>query len=260
MTGRPSSRSQWIGLLAGPVLALVSFVAVYYVNPLNFHGREPLAAIPAFLLAIVVLLISHNLAAFREIERASAYSDRIYEAVKDYLHVTKVGSPEAAVDYVLTRLPIVQEVRNTTFSLPEEIERADEKLYATATYQEVGRRVADWTSQGHRWKDIGDSLATERLRSIRELAMRMAGKRKTSYQFRLLAHTEPQINFILLTYPDGSSEVLFNWDFRNIGQDPTVLLSRDRDIVEMFAVQFEHLWRVASLDHDTTAVKSSSTQ
>jgi hypothetical protein len=255
-----TSRSQWVSLLGGPVLALISFVAAYYVNPLNFGGREPVAAIPAFLLAIVILLIGHNLSAFREIERASAYSDRIYEAVKDYLHVTKVGSPEAAIEYVLSRLPILQEVRNTAFSLPEEVERADEKLYETSTYQEVGRHVADWASKGHRWKDIGDATAIRRLRGIRELATRMAGKRKTGYQFRLLAHIEPQINFILLTYPDGGTEVLFNWDFRNIGQDPTVLLSRDRDIVEMFAVQFEYLWRVASPDHDTTAVKSSSTQ
>jgi hypothetical protein len=258
--GYQRGRSQWIALLGGPVLALISFVATYYVNPLNFQGNEPVAAIPAFLLAIVILLISHNLAASREIERAAAYSDRIYEAVKDYLHVTKVGSAEAAFEYVLSRLPIVLEVRNTTFSVPDEAERVDEKLYETATYQEVARRVADWASKGHRWKDIGDALAVARLRSIRQLAEQMAGKRRTGYQFRLLAHTEPQINFILLAYRDGSTEVLFNWDFRNLGQDPTVLLSRDRDIVEMFAVQFEYLWRTASLDHDSTAVRSSSTQ
>jgi hypothetical protein len=251
-------RSQWIALLAGPVLALISFVAAYYVNPLNFGGHEPLAAIPAFLLAIVILLVSHNLAALREIERASTYSDRIYEAVKDYLHVTKVGSPEAAIEYVLGRMPILQDVRNTTFNLPDEVERSDEKLYETTAYRDLNRRVADWASRGHRWKDIGDVRATERLRSVHELATRMAGKRKTGYQFRLLARNEPQINFILLAYPDGSTEVLFNWDFRNIGQDPTVLLSRDRDIVEMFAVQFEHLWRASSLDHDSTAVRSNS--
>lgn len=255
-THRPTS--QWIALLAGPVLALVSFVATYYVDPLNFDGQEALAAIPAFLLATVILLISHNLAALREVERASAYSDRIYEAVKDYLHVTKIGSPETAAQYVLGRMPILREVRNTTLNLPEEIERSTEKLYDTVAYKDVSARVAEWAAKGQRWKDIGDTRATERLRATYEEAARVAGKRKTGYQFRLLTRDEPQINFILLTYQDGSTEVLFNWDFRNIGQDPTVLLSRDRDIVEMFAVQFEHLWRASSPDHDSMAVTSTS--
>jgi hypothetical protein len=260
MSKVPRGSSQWIALLAGPVLALVSFVAAYYVDPLNFGDRAPLAAIPAFLMAVVILLISHNLAAMQEVERASAYSDRIYEAVKDYLHVTKVGSPEASLHYVLGRLPILREVRNTTFNLPDEIERSDEKFYETAIYKDVSRKVAEWAAKERRWKDVGDTRATERLRTTHAQATQMAGKRRTGYQFRLLARDEPQINFILLTYLDGATEVLFNWDFRNIGQDPTVLLSRDRDIVEMFAVQFEPLWRVASPDHDSIAVKSNSTK
>jgi hypothetical protein len=242
------------------VLSLVSFVLAYYVDPLQFGNHKALAAIPAFLLAIVVLLISHNLAALRELERASGFSDRIYEAVKDYLHVTKVGSPEAAFEYVLARLPILQEVRNTTFNLPDEAERSDEKFYETPTYGTTARRVAEWAAKGHRWKDIGDLRAIGRLRAIEQLATRTSGKRKSGYQYRLLARNEPQINFILLSYPDGSTEALFNWDFRNIGQDPTVLLSRDRDIVEMFAVQFEHLWRVSSPDHDSRATRSTSTK
>src|SRR3954469_21638678 len=97
----PRGRSQWIALLAGPVLALVSFVVLYFADPLKFGSRTSIEAVPAALFAIVVLLISHNLATAREVERASAYSDRIYEAVKDYLHVTKVGAPTAAMDYVL---------------------------------------------------------------------------------------------------------------------------------------------------------------
>jgi HEPN domain-containing protein len=254
------SPSQWIALIAGPVLSLVAFVVAYFLDPLHFGARQPLAAIPSFLLAIVILLVGHNLAALRELERASLHSDRIYEAVKDYLHVTKVGSPESAMQYVLGRLPILQEIRNTTFSLPEEVERSEEKLYDTPIYATVSRQVAEWAARGVIWKDIGDSTAVHRLREILARATAAAGKRRSRYQFRLITHNEPQINFILLSYPDASTEVLFNWDFRNIGEDPVVLLSRDRDIVEMFAIQFEHLWRVASVDHDNTAVTSTSNQ
>jgi hypothetical protein len=245
-------------LVAGPILSLVAFVATYYIDPLNFGHHAPLAAVPAFLLSIVVLLISHSLASFRELERASSDSDRIYEAVKDYLHVTKVGSPEKAIQYVLTRLPVLQDVRNTSLNIRDEVERADERFYETSSYSTLSRQIAHWSSRRLRWKDIGDAGAIPRMRALAALASEAAGKEKPHYQFRLIEHNEPQINFILLTYPDATSEVLFNWDFRNIGEDPVVLLSRDRDIVEMFAVQFEYLWRSASPDHDSTAVKSTS--
>jgi hypothetical protein len=250
--------SQWVLLVVGPVLSLVAFVVTYYIDPLNFGHHAPLAAVPAFLLSIVILLISQNLASFRELERASSDSDRIYEAVKDYLHVTKVGSPEEAVQYVIARLPILRDVKNTSLNIRDEIERADERFYETDAYSDLAPHLAHWSNRQLRWKDIGDAEAILRMRGFAALAKEASGNRKAHYQYRLIEHNEPQINFILLTYSDATSEVLFNWDFRNIGQDPVVLLSRDRDIVEMFAVQFEHLWRSGSPDHDSTAVRSTS--
>ena len=256
----PRSRTglpQWVVLVAGPVLSLVAFVTTYYVDPLEFAKHTSLAAVPSFLLAVVILLISHNLAAQQELQRASRDSDRIYEAVKDYLHVTKIGSPEIAMQYVVTRLPILQDVRNTSFNILEEVEKSEEKLYDTAVYDGIAHHIITWTTKGLRWKDIGDPRAIGRLRKISAMASG-GGKHPSRYQFRLILHNEPQINFIILSYPDGTSEVLFNWDFRNIGQDPVVLLSRDRDIVEMFAIQFEYLWRAASPDHDSIPTKSTS--
>ncbi len=255
-TSRPTR--QWVLLIVGPVLSLVSFVIAYFVDPLQFGNHKSLAAIPAFLLAIVILLITHDLASSRDLEQASSYSDRIYEAVKDYLHVTKVGSPEVGLRYVIDRLPILQEVRNTSFNIADEVERADEKFYESDVYLHASRAIAEWTAKKLRWKDVGDERAVERLRATRDAASRLAGRERSRYQFKLIEHNEPQISFILLGYPDGTREVLFNWDFRDIGQDPVVLLSRDRDIVEMFSVQFEQLWRYASPDHDMTAVRSIS--
>jgi hypothetical protein len=245
----PRPAYPWIGLIAGPLAAVVSFVVAYYLDPLDFGGRDALAAIPAFLLAIVILLISQNFAAYRELERASSQSQEIYEAVKDYLHVTKVGSPERAIRYAISRLPILQEVRNTSFSIHGQTDRADDMFYETDLYQEFSSSIAEWSRRGVRWKDIGDELAADRFRQVFRSAR--AENKTSRYQYRLIKRNEPQLNFLLLGYPDGSAEVLFNWDFRNFGQDPVVLLSRDRDIVEMFTVQFEHLWRRASPDHDT---------
>lgn len=244
----PRPAYPWIGLIAGPLAALASFLLAYFLDPLNFDGHRALAAVPAVLLAIVILLIGQNVAAYRELERAANQSREIYEAVKDYLHVTKLGSPERAMRYITSRLPILQEVRNTSFNLQGQTDRADDMFYKTDLYDDFRMAIAEWSSRGVRWKDIGDGLAVERFRQIHEASRGAAEKHR--YQYRLIQHNEPQLNFALLTYPDGTAEVLFNWDFRNFGQDPVVLLSRDRDIVEMFTVQFEHLWMRASPDHD----------
>ena len=247
--GRPAY--PWIGLIAGPVAALATFLLAYFVNPLNFGGSDALAAIPAVLISVVVLLIGQNVAAYRELERAANQSREIYEAVKEYLHVTKVGSPERAIRYVSSRLPAAREVRNTSFNLRGQTDRATDAFYETDAYVGFIKAISSWSSNGGRWRDVGDGLAADRFRELSGTVKSHNGRR--SYQYRLLRRNEPQMNFLIFDYPDGSAEVLFNWDFRNMGQDPVVLLSRDRDIIEMFTVQFEHLWRLASPDHDTLA-------
>ena len=74
----------------------------------------------------------------------------------------------------------------------------------------------------------------------------------------MIKQEEPQVGFIILTYRDGTVEVLFNWDFREIPQDPVVLLSRDQEIISMFSAQYKGLWRVAVEDYDNIATKSTS--
>lgn len=249
MPGRDKQSFAWLALVAGPLAALATFLITYFTDPLSFGGHDALAAIPAVLLAVVVLLIGQNVAAYRELERAANQSREIYEAVKDYLHVTKIGSPEAGMRYIASRLPILQEVRNTSFNIRGQTDRADDMYYGTDLYHDLSMAIARWSCKGLRWKDIGDPLAVDRFREIYRAA-HISSNTSSRYQYRLIKHNEPQLNFIVLGYEDGTSEVLFNWDFRNFGQDPVVLLSRDRDIVQMFVVQFEHLWRRASPDHD----------
>lgn len=245
--------ASWYPVVGGPIMALVAFVLAYYYDPLHFGSQKPLAALPAFFVSLLILVVTHNINSRTELMRAAEYSDRIYDAVRDYLHVTKVGSAEVAFDYVLTRLPILDEVRNTSFNLRGELERANEKFYESKTYVDSAQKIAERSAKGLLWKDVGDSFALDRLRNVDHRAKELAGTRRSGYSYRVLNHDEPQINFIILTYPSGSPEVLFNWDFRRIGQDPVVLLSRDRDIVEMFAIQFELLWRASSADHDSSA-------
>lgn len=239
----------WIGLIAGPLAAITSFVIAYFIDPLNFGGHDPLAAIPAFLLAVVILMVGQNVAAYRELERTSIQSQEIYDAVRDYLHVTKVGSPEQGMRYVASRLPILREARNTSFNVGDYTDRANDMFYDTELYQELSGAIAAWSAKGVRWKDVGDEFAVGRLRGISHQSIALGGR--SLYQYKLVKENEPQLNFVVLGYGDGTSEVLFNWDFRSLSQDPIVLLSRDRDIVNMFTVQFERLWMRAKSDDGT---------
>ncbi len=252
------SASKWAEVLAAPILSLVAFVVAYYLDPLNFGGHQALAAVPALLLSIVILLIGQSINTMRELQQTSIYSDRIYEAVKDYLHVTKLGSPEKALRYISSRMPAIREAQNTSFNLSEESERADEKFYKTVTYEKTLQQIAYYACRSLIWKDIGDTLAVTRLRALKKISSELSKDKRNGYRYKLINHQEPQMNFIILEYEDGEREVLFNWDFRGIGQDPTVLISRDKQIVDMFSIHFTHLWRRASEDHDNHVTISTS--
>jgi len=247
-------KSNWIYIIIGPVLSLVAFVLTYFLNP--FQYQYSLAAIPAFLLSVIILIISHIIATFREVEKVSLDSDRVHEAIRNYLHVTKIGTPKKAWEYIMHRLPVLEYVQNTSFNFDDENEQSNDRLYDNRTYQQSALKIARHVEQGLRWNDIGDSTAIERFRRIENNIKE--NKNLGSYSFKLIKQVEPQIGFVLLTYKDGTSEVLFNWDFRDIPQDPVVLLSRDREIFTMFAAQFRGLGRVAVQDYDSKTTKSTS--
>ena len=246
---------QYIILILSPVLALVSFVLTYYIDPLNYKSHASLASIPAFLLSIIILVIGQILAIHNEVEQVSTDSERIYETVKNYLNVTKIGTPQSAWKYIIDKLPILEYVQNTSFNFSDEHEVTDERLYAGDTYKQSYSQIAKYINKGLSWKDVGDSSAIKRFRRLSEFILHNS---KGHYYYKLIKQSEPQIGFILLTYKDGTKEVLFNWDFRDIPQDPVVLLSRDEEIFNMFAAQYKGLWRVAVNDYDNNATKSTS--
>ena len=248
-------RKQLYILIASPVLSLISFVLAYFLDPLNYQEHVSLAAIPAFLLSIIILVIGQIITIHNEVEKVSVDSERIYETVKNYLHVTKMGTPQSAWRYIIERLPILEYVQNTSFNFEDEKEESNERLYDNDVYQQSLKTIAKYVNKGLKWNDIGDASAIERLRQI---ASSISNNSKGRYNYKLITQSEPQIGFILLTYKDGTMEVLFNWDFRDIPQDPTVLLSRDSEIYIMFAAQYKSLWRVAVNDYDNSATRSTS--
>lgn len=245
----------WLPILGGPILSFAAFVAMWRLDPMSL---SQMSGIPAFFLSMIVLMISQWFVTVRQMQLTAQNSDKLHDAIKNYLHVTPVGSPEEALRYIEGRLPAIREVMNTSFNFEEESERSDEKLYQTQVYDDLSKEIAVHCSNRMIWKDIGDSSALSRFRNIKEQCVNGEKGKQLKYKYRVISHNEPQINFILLEYSEGSKEVLFNWDFRGMGQDPIVLISRDNHIVEMFTIQFNLLWRRASEDHDSQATKSTS--
>lgn len=237
----------WLPIVSGPITSLVTFFLAYWLDPLSL---KQMSAIPAFFLSVIVLMIAQWFVTVQEIQKTAVYSDRLYGAIKNYLHVTPIGSPEEALRYVNSRLPILREVQNTSFNIQDSLERADEKLYLTEVYDELLANIAIYSRQQLIWKDVGDISALSRFRRIRNSILSAAKAKPGKYKYRIIGHAEPQLNFILLEHIDGSKEVLFNWDFRGLGQDPTVLISRDNHIVEMFTIHYRLLWSKGSEDHD----------
>lgn len=249
------NKKQYIILIVSPIVSLISFILTYYVDPLNYAEHVSLAAIPAFLLSIIILVIGQIITIHNEVERVSVDSERIYETVKNYLHVTKMGTPQSVWRYIIERLPILDYVQNTSFNFEDEKEEASERLYDNDEYQKSLIIIGKYVNKGLKWHDIGDKSAIMRFRQI---ANSISNTPKGNYVYKLITQSEPQIGFILLTYKDGTKEVLFNWDFRDIPEDPTVLLSRDSEIFTMFSAQYKGLWRVAVNDYDNKATRSTS--
>ena len=236
-----SSTKQLILLIFNSVLTIATFVITYYIDPLKYTSQSSLAAVPAFLLSIIVLIIGQNITTHNEVQKVSEDSELICETVKNYLHVTKMGTPKYAWEYIINRLPVLDYVQNTSFNFEDEEIQTNERLYDGTSYQQSFAKIAKNVNQGLTWKDIGDKSALERFKKIDS---QVSEKHKGNYQYKLIAQSEPQIGFVILTYKDGTKEVLFNWDFRDIPQDPVVLLSRDTEILNMFAAQYKGLWRV----------------
>ena len=75
------------------------------------------------------------------------------------------------------------------------------------------------------------------------------------YSFKKLKNKIPKMNFIIIKYINNDEEILFNWDLRSKNGDPTVYISRDKEIINMFSIHYHDLWEFADVSHDMKDIK-----
>ncbi len=247
---------KWFNILYAPILGIASFIIIYFF--LNNYTTNVVAlnAVPALSASILFMVLAQNIKVNQEIEKTSIVSDKVYEAIKNYLHVIQLGSPETAIVYINSKfspnnVPQLRAAYNTSFNLEDEIDDANDRFYMTKEYSDFQNNMTKniGERQNFLWKELGDETALPRFRKMHNTIQGKEYPDKYKYKHIPSLHG-PQINFIILEYTDDKKEVLFNWDFRSPGQVPVVLLSRDEKIINMFAVHFSNQWKAAVPDHD----------
>ena len=245
--------------LVPELLSLLVLGVTLPTDYLGYASDSEFSVVPSVLTAILTLLLGHTVATRIQLRDVSGLSERVSEAVKNYLHVTRIGSATDALEYITSRLPSLSEVRGTMLNFDDEGEMADDRLYDSAQYAQFESAIPQAVAKGLRWKDIGDPETGKRLAKIRDICKHHAPPRHDrKYRFRTIESRFPQMNFSLLTYQNGDIELLFNWDYRDIGRDPIVLLSRDDIMVNLFSVHFELLWKLAEPGQESSATRSTS--
>uniref|UniRef100_UPI00257CA844 hypothetical protein n=1 Tax=Ruminococcus sp. TaxID=41978 RepID=UPI00257CA844 len=161
-----NNKARWISLIISPILSIVSFVLTYYLDPLKYSSQSAMAAIPAFLLSIIILIIGQIISTHTEVEKVSNDSEQICETVKNYLHVTKIGTPKNAWKYIINRLPVLEYVQNTSFNFEDENDQTHERLYDDMLYTQSLAEIAKYINHGLTWKDIGDTTAIDRFKKV----------------------------------------------------------------------------------------------
>lgn len=241
-----------IAIYTPPIMGVIALIITTYFKLVEL---SVVAATLTSVLSVLSLTILGN----KNLRMALQYADETQWSVKKHLHATPIGSPEKALEYVSSRLPVLKEVKNTSFNT-KNVDIVDLKFYTKSIYKSFCDSIVSNCIEDLVWTDIGDRYSISRFRKIRESCAIKSHGKTYRYAYRLLPDSCPHMNFIILYYKDNSSdnienggnyaEVLFNWDFRSTESDPIVYMSTDRELVSMYSVHFNTMLSAASQDHD----------
>ena len=234
-----------VGIYAtGLILSIVAFIALLRTDPFGLANLSQNPELPAFFLSIVVLLVSDRISGLFQMQENKEQTKRLADLIKDSHSVVKFRTPRDAIQYISNRIDSLRSVENISVNTDDEFIDVDDYFYRSEQYDSFISSISSGVAKGLIWRDLGDKYAKKRFDKIGGLVAKK--KSKGTYQYKLISHNEPQITFTIIQYHDGTREVLFNWDYRSPGAEPNVMLSRDEDLVTMFAIHFTILWKDSS--------------
>lgn len=200
----------------------------------------------AFLLALVTYLYDQDKRFSKRLKKTDENSNQMANDVKKHLQVIQIKKTAKTWDeYVIKRLDQIKSIKNTSFNLPEDHADADDKFNESEELQNAPELVKRAIENGLKWRDIGDDLAIDRFRKWRTICSNIAEQSTGRYEYSILNAAVPYPNFMIITYKDDFEEVLFNWDHRK-SLNPTVLASREEELVRFYNAQFSLLLDASS--------------
>jgi hypothetical protein len=239
-------------MFAGPAIGFISFMFLSYYSPYSVGSSESIVF--SLVVSIFFLVLAHMYFMWHQYNNHVEQTEKIENIIKNSIHLTPVGSVTKAFEYISSRLPSIVEVQNTSFTTPSSKDNADDKFYKTDIFDKVHKDIPKYAAKGLIWKDIGDN--EDALKKMEERFNRANSINKNhNYRFKKLKNKIPKMNFIIIKYLNKDQEILFNWDLRSKNEDPTVYVSRNKEVIDMFSIHYYDLWEFADIAHDIKDTK-----
>ncbi len=230
-----STQINWRATTAG-FLTVVSII-------FGFNPTLSSYAFIAFLLALVTFLYDQDQRFTKRLKQTDDNAKQMSNDVKKHLQVIRLDKTAKTFDnYIIKRLDLIESIKNTSFNLKKGHEEADDKFNQSEALSNAPYKIKLAIENGLKWRDIGDDIEIDRFRKWKRICN--CDSKIGLYEYKILNHVVPYPNFLIVTYKDGIEEVLFNWDHR--GGNPTVLASRETELVEFYRNQFTLLSNAAS--------------
>lgn len=156
--------------------------------------------------------------------------------------LTTYPGPSAGMEYLIANVSKARAVLDTRvfFNIDEDDSNISAHRKERSKRFDESRKAA--LRHGAMWKDL---YSENRLIDLENHISWLSGKmNNVTYALRVLPESHPIINFIVIDYMNGRSEVLFGWGYHTFDLQGSVFLSDNENIVNYFRRYYELLWQI----------------
>ncbi|QIL45602.1 hypothetical protein G7081_00125 [Vagococcus coleopterorum] len=242
-----TNKKNWIAIV-GVLLAILSIILSFIPAFTNY-------VLTVFLLSVFALFHDQYSKTQTILKNTEETSNQVSLDVKNHLRVIRLDTPGKTFnDYIIKRLDIISEIRNTSFNVSADDRDANIYFNKTDTLKVAPEFVKSNIDNGLIWHDVGDKYAKKRFKTWHDYFYpeEQVTSSMGEYKSKLINPRVPYPNFLIITYKDARQEVLFNWDLRLNGTQPSVLVSNEDDLIQFYSAQFNLLYNNATDDADNS--------